>query len=126
VKLDRLGRYLRHLLDVVGQLAERGIGLRVTEQGIDTTTSAGRLLLHVLGAIGEFERELIVERTQVGLASAKARGRTGRRPPAMTPEKLEAAKALLATGKTGRQAADAVGVSRATPYRHLEPGAAPA
>jgi len=126
VKLDRLGRYLRHLLDVVGQLAERGIGLRVTEQGIDTTTSAGRLLLHVLGAIGEFERELIVERTQVGLASAKARGRTGRRPPAMTPEKLEAAKALLATGKTGQQAADAVGVSRATPYRHLEPGAAPA
>lgn len=118
-KLDRLGRSLAHLIETVTTLDSRGIGLVSLSESIDTTTAAGRLLLHVLGAVGQFERDLIVERTQAGLAAARARGRKGGRPPKVTPEKVEAARALIASGRTVEQAARAVGVSRATLYRHL-------
>lgn len=118
-KLDRLGRSLAHLIETVTTLDSRGIGLVSLSESIDTTTAAGRLLLHVLGAVGQFERDLIVERTQAGLAAARARGRKGGRPPKITPEKLEAAQALIASGRTVEEAARAVGVSRATLYRHL-------
>src|SRR5512135_3247749 len=74
-RLDRLGRSLRHLIDTVGALQERGIGFRSLQEQIDTTTSGGRLVLHVFGALAEFERDLIRERTQAGLAAARARGR---------------------------------------------------
>jgi len=121
VKLDRLARSLAHLIEVVTTLDRRGIGLVSLSESIDTTTAAGRLLLHVLGAIAEFERNLILERTMAGLAAARARGRTGGRPRKITPEKLEAARALIASGRTVAQAAQAVGVSRATLYRHLRP-----
>jgi DNA invertase Pin-like site-specific DNA recombinase len=119
VKLDRLGRSLGHLIDTVTGLDARGVGLRSLGEGIDTTTAAGRLLLHVLGAIAEFERALIVERTRAGLAAAKARGRTGGRPRVLTVEKIEAARALIATGHSVKAAAAAVGVGRATLYQHL-------
>lgn len=118
-KLDRLGRSLAHLIETVTTLDSRGIGLVSLSESIDTTTAAGRLLLHVLGAVGQFERDLIVERTQAGLAAARARGRKGGRPTKITPEKVEAARALIASGRTVEQAASAVGVSRATLYRHL-------
>lgn len=118
-KLDRLGRSLAHLIDTVAQLDARGIGLRSLGEGIDTTTAAGRLLLHVLGSIAEFERDLIRERTTAGLAAAKKRGRTGGRPVTMTADKVAAAKALIANGSTAAAAAKAVGVGRATLYRHL-------
>jgi DNA invertase Pin-like site-specific DNA recombinase len=120
VKLDRLGRSLGHLIETVQALDDRGIGFRSLTENIDTTTSSGRLLMHVLGALAEFERALIVERTQAGLAASRARGRTGGRPLAVTPEKVEAAQALIAAGRTVGQAAEAVGVGRSTLYRHLD------
>jgi len=92
------------------------VGFRSLTESIDTTTATGRLVLHLLGALGEFERDLLRERTAAGLEAAAARGR---RPTVMTAAKLTAARALLADGRTARVAADAVGVSRATLYRAL-------
>ena len=95
-RLDRLGRSLRHLIDVVGDLEQRGVGLRSLTESIDTSTPGGKLIFHVFGALAEFERDLIRERTQAGLAAARARGRVGGRPTVWTPEKLEAARAMHA------------------------------
>ena len=97
-KLDRLGRSLRHLVEITENFNARGIGLKVlTGQGanIDTTTAAGRMVFGIFAALAEFERELISERTKAGLASARARGRKGGRPPKMTPAKLRLAQAAL-------------------------------
>jgi DNA invertase Pin-like site-specific DNA recombinase len=80
-KLDRLGRSLPHLIETVSQLEKRGVGLRSLTESIDTTTSGGRLIFHVFGALGQFERDLIRERTRAGLAAAVARGRRGGRKP---------------------------------------------
>ena len=124
-KLDRLGRSLRHLVNVVHDLTERDIGLRVlTGQGaaIDTTTAAGKLVFGIFAALAEFERELIRERTIAGLAAARARGRNGGRKPKMTPAKLRLAQAAL--GKRGTIVADLcreLGVSSQTLYRHVSP-----
>jgi len=124
-KLDRLGRSLRHLVNVVHDLTEHGIGLRVlTGQGaaIDTTTAAGKLVFGIFAALAEFERELIRERTIAGLAAARARGRKGGRKPKMTPAKLRLAQAAL--GKRGTVVADLcreLGVSSQTLYRHVSP-----
>ncbi|MBB1027011.1 recombinase family protein, partial [Dietzia sp. DQ11-38-2] len=90
-KLDRLGRDLRHLVNIVHDLTERGVGLKVlTGQGaaIDTTTASGKLVFGIFAALAEFERELISERTKAGLESARARGRKGGRPYKMTPAKV--------------------------------------
>lgn len=119
-KLDRLGRSLMHLVETVNGLAARGVGFRSLNEHIDTTTPTGKLIFHVFAAIAEFERDMIRERAAAGRAAAKARGETGGRPLSMTPDKLVAAKALLATKRTVRQAADSVGVSVATLYRHLK------
>lgn len=124
-KLDRLGRNLRHLVNTVSDLTDRGIGLRVlTGQGaaIDTTTAAGKLVFGIFAALAEFERELISERTRAGLAAARARGRTGGRKPKMTPAKLRLAAAAM--GKRGTIVGDLckeLGVTRATLYRHVSP-----
>jgi DNA invertase Pin-like site-specific DNA recombinase len=124
-KLDRLGRSLRHLVNVVHDLTERDIGLHVlTGQGaaIDTTTAAGKLVFGIFAALAEFERELIRERTIAGLAAARARGRNGGRKPKMTPAKLRLAQAAL--GKRGTVVADLcreIGVSSQTLYRHVSP-----
>lgn len=85
-KLDRLGRSVRNLIEQCLDLDTRGVQLRVLHQGIDTTTPAGKLLFHMLAAVAEFERDLIVERTRDGLAAARARGRHGGRPRRLTPE----------------------------------------
>jgi DNA invertase Pin-like site-specific DNA recombinase len=82
-KLDRLGRSLRHLIDVVTTLAQRGIGFKSLQENLDTTTSSGKLVFHMFGALAEFERDLIRERTQAGLVAARARGRFGGRPPGL-------------------------------------------
>ena len=95
-RLDRLGRSLRHLLDVVTDLEARGVGLCSLTEQIDTTTATGRLVFAVFAAMAEFERDLIRERTQAGLAAARAQGRTGGRPAKMTEVKLAAARHLLA------------------------------
>lgn len=119
VRLDRLGRSLRHLLDLVDQLRARELGLRSLSEQLDTTSAGGRLVFTVFGAIAEFERELIRERTQAGLAAARARGRVGGRPALVTPAKLRTASRVLDGGGTAAEAAAAVGVSRATLYRAL-------
>ncbi|MEO5315219.1 recombinase family protein [Pseudarthrobacter sp. CC12] len=124
-KLDRLGRDLRHLVNIVHGLTERGIGLKVlTGQGaaIDTTTASGKLVFGIFAALAEFERELISERTIAGLASARARGRSGGRPYKMTPAKLRLAMASM--GKPGTKVSelcDELGVTRQTLYRHVSP-----
>jgi DNA invertase Pin-like site-specific DNA recombinase len=124
-KLDRLGRDLRHLVNIVHDLTERGIGLKVlTGQGaaIDTTTASGKLVFGIFAALAEFERELISERTIAGLASARARGRNGGRPYKMTPAKLRLAMASM--GNQGTRVSDLcteLGVTRQTLYRHVSP-----
>src|SRR6188472_2965399 len=102
-KLDRLGRSLRHLVNVVHDLTSRDIGLKVLGgQGaaIDTTTPAGRLVFGIFASLAEFERDLISERTRAGLASARARGRKGGRRPKMTPAKLRLAQAAMREPRT--------------------------
>jgi len=118
-RLDRLGRGLKHLIEAIEELHDRGIGVRSLTEQIDTTTSAGRLQFHIFGALAEFEREIIRERTRAGLAAARARGRIGGRPPALTAEKLAGARAMRERKHTMLEIAKALGVSRATLYRHL-------
>ena len=124
-KLDRLGRDLRHLVNIVHDLTERGVGLKVlTGQGaaIDTTTASGKLVFGIFAALAEFERELISERTLAGLAAARARGRNGGRPYKMTPAKLRLAMASM--GKPGTEVSSLcteLGITRQTLYRHVSP-----
>ena len=124
-KLDRLGRDLRHLVNLVHDLTGRGVGLKVLAgQGanLDTTTANGRLVFGIFAALAEFERELIVERTHAGLASARARGRNGGRPFKMTAAKLRLAQAAMGQPgtKVGELCAE-LGVTRQTLYRHVTP-----
>ena len=124
-KLDRIGRDLRHLVNTVHDLTKRGVGLKVlTGQGanIDTTTANGRLVFGIFAALAEFERELIIERTKAGLASARARGRSGGRKPKMTAAKLRLAQAAM--GKPETKVSDLcaeLGITRQTLYRHVNP-----
>jgi DNA invertase Pin-like site-specific DNA recombinase len=119
VRLDRLGRSLRELLDVVETLQERGVALLSLEEQIDTSSAAGELVFHVFGAIAQFERRLIAERTRDGLAAARARGSRPGRPP-LDPEKLEAALLLVKGGMSPTKAARQVGVGRSTLYREIQ------
>src|SRR3954453_6923068 len=123
-RLDRLGRSLQHLIEVVAQLAERGIGFKSLTEQIDTTTPGGKLIFHVFGALAEFERDLIRERTQAGLAAARARGRLGGRPKKLAdPKQLELARTLYDGGQTDIDTICAtLGISRATLYRYLKHG----
>lgn len=118
-KLDRLGRSVKHLIDEVVGLQARDIGFRSLKENIDTTTATGRLIFHVLAALAEFERDMIRERAAAGREAARAQGKTGGRPKTMDPDKLAAARALLATKRSVTAAAKSVGVSRATLYRYL-------
>ena len=124
-KLDRLGRDLRHLVNIVHDLTERGVGLKVlTGQGaaIDTTTASGKLVFGIFAALAEYERELISERTVAGLAAARARGRKGGRPYKMTPAKVRLAAASM--GKPGTNVGELcqeLGITRQTLYRHVSP-----
>jgi DNA invertase Pin-like site-specific DNA recombinase len=119
-KLDRLGRSLRHLVDTVTGLADRGIGFRSLQEAIDTTTPGGKLVFHVFAALAEFERDLIRERTTAGLAAARARGRHGGRPSVMTIHQLQVAQEMYTSGQyTMAAIAKTLGVSRASIYRHL-------
>ncbi|MEP7024456.1 MAG: recombinase family protein [Actinomycetota bacterium] len=125
-RLSRAARSLRNLLDVNEQLRERSIDLVVLKQGIDTTSPAGRLAFQIMGAIDEFQRELIVEGTHEGLAAARARGRTGGRKPKLAPQQVKLARQLYdAREHTVEQIAAMLGVTRTTIYRHLDQGSAP-
>lgn len=119
-RLDRLGRSLPHLIETVSELEDRGIGFASLTESIDTTTSGGRLIFHVFGALGQFERDLIRERTQAGLAAAAARGRKGGRKPVITAEKLRRAKELIANGLSVREAAARLKVGKTALYSALK------
>jgi DNA invertase Pin-like site-specific DNA recombinase len=124
VRLDRLGRSLRELLDIVETLKKRGVALLSLEEKIDTSSAAGELVFHVFGAIAQFERRLIAERTRDGVNAARARGRRLGRP-ALDREKLAAALLLVKNGLTPTQAARQTGLGRSTIYRELRIRATP-
>jgi DNA invertase Pin-like site-specific DNA recombinase len=118
-KLDRLARSLPHLIETVNQLEKNGAGLRSLTEAIDTTTPGGRLIFHVFGALAQFERDLIRERTRAGLAAAASRGRRGGRKPVVTADRLERAKALIAKGLTVREAASRLKIGKTALYHAL-------
>ena len=119
-KLDRLARSMKHLIQTVERLEARGIGFRSLTEAIDTTTPGGKLVFHIFGALAEFERSIIRERTRAGLDAARARGRTGGRPRKLLEGAIWAARAmLLDEGITVVDVARRLGVSPATLYRHM-------
>jgi DNA invertase Pin-like site-specific DNA recombinase len=118
VRLDRLGRSLRELLETVELLKGRGIGFMSLEERIDTTSAAGELVFHVFGAIAHFERRLIAERTRDGLKAAEAKGRRPGRP-ALGEETLNSALALIEAGLSPTRAARQLGIGRSTLYKRL-------
>lgn len=120
VRLDRLGRSLPHLVSTVEGLNTRGIAVRSLHESINTSSANGRLLLSLFGALAQFERDLISERTKAGIAAARKAGRPPGRPTVMTPTKLEAARVMRTQGLSYQRIADALGVSRATTIRHLK------
>jgi DNA invertase Pin-like site-specific DNA recombinase len=123
-KLDRLGRSLPHLIETIKGLDERGIGFRSLHEHLDTTTPGGKLIFHIFGALAEFERDLIRERTQAGLVAARARGRHGGRPAVLDARRQQRAVALYREGKlTPTEIARTVGCSRSTLYRALRAAA---
>lgn len=118
-KLDRLGRTMKGLVDLSAELAAQSIGFRSLTDGIDTSGTAGKLVFHILAAMAEMERDLNRERTTAALMVARREGRVGGRRTVMTPERLAAARQLVASGMTMRRIAPAIGVSVPTLYRHL-------
>lgn len=118
-KLDRLGRSVKQLVDLVNQLHQQGVQFKSLTDSIDTSTPSGRFFFHVMASLAEMERELIIERTQAGLATARQLGRTGGRKRRMTDSKLKSAKKLLANGIPPKEVAKNLGVSVPTLYRWI-------
>ena len=118
-KLDRLGRSVKQLVNLVGELQEQGIHFKSLTDSIDTSTAAGRFFFHVMASLAEMERELTIERTRAGLEIAKNLGRKGGRKPKMNESKLESAKKLLASGVPPKEVAKNLGVSVPTLYRWI-------
>ncbi len=121
-RLDRLGRSLKHLIDTVSDLQQREVGFVSLTESMDTSTSAGKLLFHLFGALAEFERDLIRERTRAGLAVARARGRSGGRPPVLSELQVETLRKMYDSKQyTIAELARTFGCGRATIYRILRP-----
>ncbi len=126
-KLDRLGRFLPHLVETVRELGARGVGFKSVQEQLDTTTSGGKLIFHLFASLAEFERDLIRERTQAGLAAARARGRKGGRPKGVDQKKQQAALALKQDGQRSvREICEIVGISRNTYYKYTRTDDRPA
>jgi DNA invertase Pin-like site-specific DNA recombinase len=122
-KLDRLARSIRQLIETIEGLDQRTIGFKSLTEAIDTQTAGGKLVFHIFAGLAEFERSIIRERTLAGLASARARGRLGGRPPVVSAQDIIMAKAMLADPSiTVNQVAKTLGISAATLYRHLPGG----
>jgi DNA invertase Pin-like site-specific DNA recombinase len=122
-RLDRLGRSLRHLIDTITSLQERGIGFKSLTENIDTTTSGGKLVFHIFGALAEFEREIIRERTRAGLTSARSRGKVGGRPKALTAKEVQILRNMAADKSlTVSDICKTLGISRTTFYRYVKAG----
>src|ERR687896_586764 len=118
-RLDRLGRSLPHLIDTMTNLEERGIGFKSLTENIDTSTSGGKLIFHIFGVLAEFERNLIRERTSAGLAAARARGRIGGRPKALTPEQRRIAQDLYEKRHSIAEICRTLKIAKATLYRYV-------
>jgi DNA invertase Pin-like site-specific DNA recombinase len=121
-RLDRLGRSLPHLITTMTSLEERGIGFKSLTENIDTTTSGGKLIFHIFGALAEFERNLIRERTTAGLTAARARGKRGGRPQALTVRQLGIARELYKKRYPIAEICRTLKISRATLYRYIRTG----
>jgi len=121
-KLDRLGRSVKQLVDLVARLQEQGIQFKSLTDNIDTSTTSGRFFFHVMASLAQMERELTLERTLAGLAAARRLGRVGGRKRRMTDSKIASAKKLLATGASPREVAKDLGVSVPTLYRWVPAG----
>lgn len=123
-KLDRLGRSLRDLIDLVAEMQKLEVNFVSVQDSINTATATGRFTFNIFASLAEFEREIISERTKAGLASARARGRKGGRPKGLSKENLSKAKAIKVLfdkqDKTMEEIAKVVGLSRSTCYRYLE------
>jgi DNA invertase Pin-like site-specific DNA recombinase len=120
-RLDRLGRSIQHLIQTVKSLQERGIGLQVLQENIDTTSSGGKLIFHIFSALAEFERELITERTQAGLKAARARGKMGGRPPSLNNRQVNRMLELYDEEKsTVMEICKIHGISRPSFYNYLK------
>lgn len=119
-RLDRLGRSLSHLIDVVNELGQRKIALYSVTEAIDTGSASGILIFHIMGALAEFERALIVERTRAGMSAARARGSAIGRPKKLSGRDLDNAIAAMKAGTPLKATAGHLGVSRATLYRALQ------
>jgi len=119
--LDRLGRSLKHLIETITDLNNRKIGFKSTTENIDTTTSGGKLIFHIFGALAEFERDIILERTQAGLLAARARGRKGGRPKLLTGKKVAMVQELY-DNKTNSisEICKSLNISRPTLYRYIK------
>jgi DNA invertase Pin-like site-specific DNA recombinase len=121
-RLDRLGRSITHLIQTVQGLGKRGVGFRSLTENIDTTTSGGKFVFHIFGALAELERDIIRERTQAGLAAARSRGRSGGRPQKMTPAKLRLAQQAMRLPETNvGDLCRELGIGRQTIYRYVGP-----
>ena len=119
-RLDRLGRSLRHLISVVTQIHHKEMSFKSLSENLDTSTSSGRLTFHLFGALAEFERDLIRERTKAGLEAARARGRRGGRPRVMNAKKIALAKSMLQDKSNSvSEVSAALGVSKTTLYAYL-------
>ena len=120
-RLDRLSRSLKDLIEMVTQLESRGIGLKSLQESLDTSSSSGKLIFHIFGALAEFERNLIRERTQAGLEAARARGRKGGRPKSLDADKRALAVQLYEEKKhTVKQICQMMGISKPTLYKYIE------
>jgi DNA invertase Pin-like site-specific DNA recombinase len=120
-RLDRLGRSLPHLIELMTNLNDRGVGFKSLTEQIDTTTSGGKLIFHIFGALAEFERNLIRERTMAGLAAARARGKFGGRPKSLSPTKAEMARQLYNDKRnTTAEICKELGISRTTLWRYVK------
>ncbi len=118
-KLDRLGRSLKHLIETVNQLSDKEIGFVSLQENVDTTTPGGKLVFHIFGALAEFERELIRERTNAGLRAARSRGRLGGRPSKLSPKQIQMAKKLMSDDSNSvTEICRTLNVSRSTLYRY--------
>lgn len=125
-RLGRLGRSLKHLIETIEELGNEGIGFSSLQGNLDTTTSGGKLLFHIFGALVEFERQLICERTMAGLAAALARGRKGGRPRKLTDKQFALARQLLEhPDQQVTELAKMRGVARSTLYMSLRSETAP-
>jgi DNA invertase Pin-like site-specific DNA recombinase len=122
-RLDRLGRSLKHLIETITNLNDRKIGFKSITENIDTTTSGGKLIFHIFGALAEFERDIIRERTNAGLTAARSRGRLGGRPKAMNSKKASIAQALYQDKNNAiADICKTLNISRATLYRYIQTG----